>query len=195
MNTFTTPHEATAYVLDKIFEQAAGDGSMFTGVERRLLYGLTTVEEIEVFEDQNEGEDAERLWRKLDVFVHHALELERQRGGREAQRRYESALQLAAADSTYLAQILQGLNNATLSTKLKRGLRRWVVLLPICFIVGIALAAAMFWIVPAIEKVKKTSAGRILEEYGVLLYFAILLCIVLAQRLWWKSRSRRFGGN
>jgi hypothetical protein len=48
---------------------------------------------------------------------------------------------------------------------------------------------------PAIEKVKKTSAGRILEEHGTLLFFAILLCIVLAQRLWWKSRLRRFGGN
>jgi hypothetical protein len=73
MNPFTTPHEATAYVLDRIFEQAVGDGSMSTGFERRLLYGLTTVEEIDAFEDQNEGEDAERLWRKLDALVRHAL--------------------------------------------------------------------------------------------------------------------------
>jgi hypothetical protein len=94
-----------------------------------------------------------------------------------------------------LAQILQGLTNAKLSTKLKRGLRRWAVLLPICLMGGIAFAAAMFWIVPAIEKVNKTGAGRMLGEHGTLLFFAILLCVVLVQRLWWKSRLRRLGGK
>jgi len=195
MNPFTTSREATAYVLDRIFEQAASDGSIFTDFERRLLYGLATEEEIDAFEDRNEGEDAERLWRKLDILVRHGLEREGLRGGREVQRRYEAALRLAAIDSHYLAQILKGLAEAKLSTRLKRGLRRWAVLLPICFVGGIALAAAMFWIVPAIEEVKKTSIGRMLEEHATLLFFAILLCIGLAQKVWWKSRLRRWAGN
>lgn len=193
MNPFTTPQEATAYVLDRIFEQAAREGSIFTDFERRLLHGLATEVEIDSFEDDNEGEEADRLWRKLDVLIRHGLERGGQRDSREVQRRYEAALQLAATDSNYLAQILRGLREAKLSTKLKRGLRRWAVLLPVCFIAGIALAAAMFWIVPGIERVKKTTAGRMLQEHGTLLFFAILLCVVVAQRLWWKSRLRRFG--
>jgi hypothetical protein len=195
MNPFTTSPEATAYVLDKIFEQAASDGSIFSDFERRLLYGVATKEEIDAFEDRNEGDDAKRLWRKLDVLVRHGLEGEGQRGGREVQRRYEAALRLAATDSHYLAQILKGLAEAKPSTRLKRGLRRWAMLLPICFVGGIALATAMSWIVPAIEKVRKTSTGRMLEEHGTLLFFAILLCIALAQKLWWKSRLLRWGGN
>jgi hypothetical protein len=191
MNPFTTSSEATSYVLDRIFEQAASDGSTFTDFERKLLYGLATEEEVDAFEDRNEGDDAERLWRKLDVLVRYGLEREGQRGGREVQRRYETALQLATTDSHYLAQVLKGLAEARLSTKLKRGLRRWSVLLPICFVGGIALAAAMFWIFPAIERVKKTSTGRMLEEHHTLLFFAALLCIALAQRLWWKLRLRR----
>src|SRR5579859_3461101 len=107
MNPFTTPREASAYVLDRILEQASRDGSIFTDFERSLLYGLATDEEIEVFEDQ--GDDAETLWRKVDVLVRHVLEREGERGGRDVQRRYQAALRLAATDSNYLAQILMGL--------------------------------------------------------------------------------------
>jgi hypothetical protein len=192
MNPFTTSSEATAYVLDRIFEQAASDGSTFTDFERKLLYGLATEEEIDAFEDLNEGDDAERLWRKLDVLVRHGLEREGQRGGREGQRRYEAALRLATTESHYLAQVLKGLAEAKPSTRLKRGLRRWSVLLPICFVGGIALAAAMFWIIPAVESFKKTSAGRMLEQHGSIVFFVILLCIALLPRLWWKWRLRRW---
>lgn len=195
MNPFTTSSEATAYVLDRIFEQAASDGSSFTNFERKLLYGLATEEEIDGFEEQNDGEDAERLWRKLDVLVRHGLERQGQGGGRDLQRRYEGALRLATTDSHYLAQVLKGLAEARLSTRLKRGLRRWSVLLSICVVGGIALAAAMFWIFPAIETVKKTSAGRMLEEHHTALFFAVLLCIALAERLWWKLRLRRWEGK
>src|SRR6266496_1483957 len=188
MNPFTTSREATAYVLDRIFEQAASDGLIFTDFERKLLYGLATEEEIDAFEDRNEGDDAENLWRKLDVLVRHGLGRERQRGGRDVQRRYEAALRLTATDSHYLAQILKGLAEAKPSTRLKRGLRRWALLLPVCLVGGIALAAAMFWMVPAIERIEKTSTGRMLKEHGSLVFFAILLCIALAPRLWWKLR-------
>ena len=190
MNPFTTSHEATAYVLDRILQQAAIDGLTFNDFERRLLYGLATEEEIDTFEDQNEGEDAERLWRKLDVVVRHGLEREGQSGGRELRRRYEAALRLAATETHYLAQILTGPTQAKLSTRLKRGLRRWAVLLPICFIGGIGLAAAIFWLSPAIERV-----GRTLEKHGTLLFFATILCIALAERLWSKLRSRQWGSN
>ena len=188
MNPFTTS-------CDRIFEQAASDGSMLTDFDRKLLYGLATEEEIDAFEDRNEGDDAGELWRKLDVLVRHGLERERQRGGRDVQRRYEAALRLAATDSHYLAQILKALAEAKLSTRLKRGLRRWAVLLPVCLIGGIALAAAMFWIFPAIERIEKTSTGRMLKEHGSLVFFAILLCIALAPSLWWKLRLRRWRGN
>jgi hypothetical protein len=191
MNPFTTSHQATAYVLDRIFEQAAIEGSIFTEFERRLLYGLASEEEISAFEERNEEDDAQRLWHKVEVLVRHGLERERQRGGRELQSRYVAALRLAAMDSHYLAQILKVVAEAKPSTRLKRGLRRWAVLLIICSIGGIALAAAMFWIYPAIERVKQTSAVRMLEEHGTLLFFVILLCLGLAERLWWKLRLRR----
>jgi len=185
MNPFTAPHEATAYILDKIFEQAAIDGSTFSDFERRLLYGLATDQEIDAFEERNEEDDSERLWHNVDILVRHGLERERQRGGRELQRRYEAALRLAATDSHYLAQILKVLAEAKPSTRLKRGLRRWAVLLPICVVGGIALAAAMFWMTPVIERVKNSGTAT-------LLFFATLLCIALAQRLWWKWHLRRW---
>jgi len=46
--------------------------------------------------------------------------------------------------------------------------------------------------VPAIEAVNKTIAGRMLDAHGTLLHFAMLLCIALAARLWWKWRLRRY---
>ena len=195
MNPFTTPREATSYVLDRIFEQAAIDGVAFTDVERKLLSGLVLEEEIEIFEDRNEGEDAGKLWRKLDILVRHVLERARQNGGRDLQRRYETALRLAAADSCYLAQTLKGLADAKLSTRFKRRLRRWAVLAPICLLGGIALAAAMFWIVPAVESFKKTNVAKMLQEHGSIVFFVTVLCIALLPRLWWKWRLRRWGAK
>lgn len=192
MNPFTTPREATSYVLDRIFEQAAIDGVAFTDVERKLLSGLVVEEEIETFEDRNEGEDAGKLWHKLDILVRHALQRARQYGGRDLQKRYETALRLAATDSCYLAQMLKRLSDAKLSTRFKRRLRRWAVLAPICLLGGIGLAAAMFWIVPAVETFKRTTAGKMLEQHGSIVFFVILLCIALLPRLWWKWRLRRW---
>ena len=83
MNPFTTPREATSYVLGRIFEQAAIDGEAFTDLERKLLSGLVVEEEIETFEDLNEGEDAGKLWRKLDMLVSNSLERTRRYGGRD----------------------------------------------------------------------------------------------------------------
>ena len=66
--------------------------------------------------------------------------------------------------------------------------------LPVSLVGGIAVAASAIWIFPpAIGRVNKTSTGRMLEEHRQLLYFAILLCVVLAHRLWWKLRLRRLG--
>jgi hypothetical protein len=163
MVSFTTPQEAKAFVIGKIVEQAATEGLVLINFERRLLHDTPTEQEIEEFEDRNDGSDA--------------LRREREKGGRSSRQEYEQALELfAAEEGDYLAGIIRATVSATISSKVKHGYRKWLLLALVCVVGGLALPLLLMFLMPAIEKAKggfKASGlgqelHRFLDTYGAI---------------------------
>jgi hypothetical protein len=201
--TGTTPREAKAYVIAKIVEQAATEGLVLSNFERRLLYDTPTEQEIEEFEDRNDGSDAEDFYANIVLLTRHGLRREREKGGRSSRWEFEQALELfAAEEGDYLAGIVRATVSATISSKVKHGYRKWLVLALVCVVGGLALPLLLMFLMPSIEQAEGVfeASGlgqklhKLLDTYGAIALIATFLVVWLfatvpRARKKWKLRQ------
>jgi hypothetical protein len=197
MVSFPTPREAKAYVIGKIVAQAATEGLLLSDFERRLLYDTPSVQEIEEFEDRNGGSDAEDFYAKIVLLTRHGLRRELEKGG-SSSREYEQALKLFAADEgDYLAGIVRATVSATISSKVKHGYRKWILLALVCVVGGLALPILLMFLMPTVEKAKGVfeASGlgqklhRFLDTYGAIALIATLLVVWLFTTIPWARKK------
>lgn len=191
MHPFITSKGAKSYVVAKILEEAMTEGVGLTNIERKLLNESLGEDEVEAFEHRNDGQDAEAFWEKIAALVRNGLNREKEFGGRPAQRQYEAALQLAVNERDYLAGIIQieELATATLASKTKRGVKRWLLLLPICILGGIALALILPYVFEASDRISQTRGSEIVRSF--LRYRAVPAFFIAVTVTWLFSIVQR----
>jgi hypothetical protein len=179
MNSFNDPREASSYVVGKILEQATAEGIELTQFERELMCGSVADDQVESFEDRNDGEDAEAFWSKIAQLIRLGIRKAKENGGRLEQREYEDALRVAATDTGYLAGIIQveGFSTPTVTSRIEHGYRKWLLLVVVCVVGGLGLASILIFDPFGFLAFQSSATGQKLQDlfrrYGAVVFVVL----------------------
>ncbi|HEY3926986.1 MAG TPA: hypothetical protein VGL89_01310 [Candidatus Koribacter sp.] len=179
MGKIDNSEQASAYVLSRVLEQAAQDGTIFDSFELRLLDGSAAEGEVEDYETRNDGADADELWAKVDRIARLTVKKDPD---------LRQAMIAAERVPSYLNDVLVvgGIAHARTT---REQVRHLALLAIVCIAGGLAVGLAGIFLVPYFDNTTEHATkplAPLLDKYGLPLFVALLVTAIF-----WSVRRLR----